>query len=140
MTKPESFIMTSDYASLANDERGTVSLTTTTGITVPPGGQHDFRATTTIGTRNAPIRALMSTSASPGVVVPCESIVITLTVEYAIDGNTYLYTTIANLYRSSPTEIRLEASVSNPLSFNITINGGVQTITADVRTFLSPHE
>lgn len=140
MTKPESFILNSDYATLANDATNTVTLTTSTGILITPGTQHDFQSEITLGQKNAPIRALMNTSAEPSVYVPCESMVVTLTVLYAIDGNTYNYTTIANVYRISSTTIRLEVSVSNPFSFNITINGGVQTITADISTFLSPFE
>jgi hypothetical protein len=140
MTKPESFIFNSDYATLANDAEGTISITTSTGQVITPGSEYTFSSTITLGSRNAPTRSEMNTSAFPTIWIPTESLDLLITVLYAIDGNTYDANTTANIYRSSPTEITMAITVTNPFAFDITINGGVQLVTANVSTFLSPFE
>lgn len=139
MTKPESFILTSDQATLKNDGEGSLILPINGSPSIPPLGSFVYSTESSIGRRNAGIISEMNTNLYPSRWFLATSLFIVLRALYSIDGNTYDFPTTANLFRISPTVLILEARIYNELhDSSIQITGGYQTVTASVRTFLSP--
>ena len=139
MTKPNNFILTTDYGTLKND-----SGTTTLSVTIPNGtifnpsnpvlGVQDAA----VGTKNAPIRARSHTTKNPGV----WSVGTFLYTEYNYTAvglpGTYTGNLYCSLYRPSPGAIRLQVVTEGVTgSPNYTVVGSV-TITFSFTTFLSP--
>jgi hypothetical protein len=140
MSKPESFILNSDYATLKNDATGTMSLSITTGDVIAVGGSKTFETFLDIGTRNASIRAQMSSNRYVSNYCVGTSLQTQIQMQYDIPGSPMIFDDyfVANVERVSPTRLRLYLTIPNPNTFTLTVIGGAQVITADINTFLSP--
>lgn len=136
MTKPQQFILDSDYASLKNDSRGRITLNIPAGAVIPAnGGSVTWSSELEIGTRNATMRTQMESSLYPGQWTPGNMRAIDMNMNYS--GTPSLETGMVSVIRVSPTRIRLYCTHFNFAPFNISVITG-QTVTADVVTFLSP--
>lgn len=135
MTKPQRFILDSDYASLKNDSKGRIALVIPSGAVIPAGGSVTWSSELEIGTRNATMRTQMVSSLVPDQWTPGNMRAIDMLMNYS--GSPSLETGMVSVIRVSPTRIRLYCTHFNFAPFNISVITG-QTVTADVVTFLSP--
>ena len=137
MTKPEAFISSSDYATLKNDNSGTVTLFIPTGDSVPIGGRKTYENFIDIGQKNAGLRVQNATDLYGSQFSPGTTLITYTTV--TIDVFTgVLQTLYVNLERTSPTRLRVYVNIDNNTGLSMTITGPTQTITFDINTFLSP--
>lgn len=140
MTKPTNFIQSSDYASLKNDSKGTVSLYIGASPALALNVTYTYEAFLDIGTVNSPIRCQIRNDIAPNTIYlsPQIQVLLQMTVTGS-GGGVFPYYTTAYIERISPTKIRLACNVyGQTATGTTTITGGFQTITADVVTFLSP--
>lgn len=136
MTKPQGFILTSDYAALKNDNRGRITLNIPAGAVIPAnGGSVTWAQEIELGTQNASLRTQMQSSLRPGEWTPGNMRAIDMTLNYS--GSISTETGMVSVIRVSPTRLRLYCTHFNFAPFNISVVTG-QTITADISTFLSP--
>lgn len=139
MTDPNDFILSTDYGTLKNDSGiTTLSVTISNGTIFNPAnpilGNHDV----SVGTINAPIRARVNTSKTPGVWAVCTFLFSDY--NYTISGfpGTNTGNLFCSVYRPSPGTIRLQVSTEGALgSSDYTVVGTV-VITFRITTFLSP--
>lgn len=135
--KPEQFILTSDYGTLKNDATGTITLSIPSGITIPSGDFREYSNTLTIGTINASTRIQITSSADPSNWTYGNMREVILRIR---DSSSFEYdqSYVVNVERTSSTDIRMYIRIPNLSPFPFTIISGVQTVTADIATFLSP--
>jgi len=138
MSKPESFVLTTDYGTLKNDAIGSMTLTLPPGMVIPAMGQGIYETFLTIGTQNAGIRSRMYFDGFSENWTPAISIVVKLRMFYSIDGNTYDWYTTAIIKRISPSRLRMYVAIQNPFGFFIRTAGSTTTVKAEIATFLSP--
>lgn len=135
-SQPEKFIQTSDYATLKNDASGTISITLTSGTVIAGGGTLTVDATATIGTTSASVRSYMV--ASNASTKFCIGTSLSFKCNITQLGYTYDYSPVANIERVSGSTVRLYCNIINfSPSDTLTISETV-TVTATIRTFLSP--
>jgi hypothetical protein len=139
MTKPKNFNVTTDYATLKNDAKGTMNLVINTGVVIPPGGSYTYETFLDLGTRNAGMRVQMKSSRYGDNWTVGTSMQTKIIDDIAPYGSFDDYF-VANVQRVSPTRLRLYLIVVNFSPVNMTIVGGGQTITAEINTFLSPFQ
>ena len=139
MTLAESFIQSSDYASLKNDALGTGTLSLGASPALALNAKYTYESFFTVGTQNAGIRSQLSTSAAPTIFWSSASMSITLEVTISGGGGvTDLFTT-AYVERVSATQMRLACNIYGiAAGLTTTVTGKFQTVTANVATFLSP--
>lgn len=142
MTKPRNFILHTGYATLKNDDKGSVSVNITTTGVLPYGSYQIFENFIDIGTVNAQIRTQMYRSGDPTNILATNILTVPVQVTVYYEGAP-VYVSTLNLPtvvdRISPTRMRIRAlfySYGHGVSMQIT--GGAQTVTADIVTFLSP--
>lgn len=132
---PGYFILNSDFATLKNDDNGTMTITIAAG-TIAGGATYTVESTSTLGSTNASVRAYMV--ASNASTKYCVGSSMTFAVNVTQAGATYDFSACANLERASSSTIRLYCNIPNfSPSDTLTINSSV-TITAKISTFLSP--
>jgi len=141
MTKPESFILTSDFATLKNDSNVTVSVTVPSSVVIPGSvtavGQYvEYHQDSTSGKQGAISRIQISSSGDSNRIYPAR------TVSWERLGTVggvggFSYSVFAFTYRVNPTTVRCMAYIMNPYSTPLTTAAG-ETITFYVATFLPP--
>lgn len=144
MTKPNSTILASDFASLKNDQRKTVALYIGDSGTLAYGSSKVYEKFLDIGTLNSGLRGQMSSSLYPTVFWASLGILAPVTVTVYYGGSpvdTFAYNLPVVIERVSATTVRLKAIFySYGVGVSMRITDGYQTITADIVTFLSPFQ
>lgn len=139
MTKPESFISNTDYATLKNDSviPGILSVILPGGVILSAGQIYTTSTTLSIGTINASSRIRVASSKDGGAYYAGLSLVATRT--GFISGPVAVpYSVIAYLSRTSPTVITATISTANPYGENMIMAFGDEIFTFEISTFLSP--
>lgn len=140
MTKPKDFIMSSDYATLKNDNSGRLSVTLPSSLNIPAATVQTYTDTVTMGVAGGALRARINSSKGDGwhaypVVVYSSSTGGSLP---SFPGIDIAYDIFVNVHRTSPTQVRLTVAIPNGWGETLSITGLSQTITAHVATFLPP--
>lgn len=140
MSKPESFILNTDYATLANDAGpASVSATMPSGIIIAPNAVYSTFAEVAVGQRNASIRSTISTTKEGNRRYTTMNASVVRT--GFIDGNIQVpYTLLCYLTRVDPTTMRLTVAVWNQNASNLITEFGDETFTARIVTFISPFQ
>lgn len=139
MTKPESFIINSDYATLKNDATTTLSVTIPNSLSLAGVSIYTLTDTVTIGQRGSSIRSRIHSTMRDQWFVANQ-----VTYSY-MSGATHPlwgdlnYDIYVTVNRTSSTQLSLIVTILNGYDEPITINGAGQTITAKVATFLPPY-
>ena len=135
---PRNFISNSDYTTLKNDNKSTLTLVIGNSPVIAVGGTYTYETTAVVGTLNAGVRSQMKTSLAYDIWSSCV-LPITLRATLNTGGGVVVdWYTNAIVERSTSGTVRLFVNIQNPYAFTMQITGGGQTITADVVTFLSP--
>ena len=139
MTKPNNFILNSDYATLKNDNKGTISLYLGSSTVMNYNDKYTYQTSITVGTVNAAIRCQMYSSLAPSTIYSSPQMQITLQATTSGGGGTGPYPATIYVERVSATTVKLICNVYG-IAPGLTqqITGGFQTVTADIVTFLSP--
>lgn len=142
MTKPSDFILSTDYATLKNDDSDTTSVTAPGAVSVPAavgpvGGYVEYHQDLTIGTAGAITRLQIESSKNAGVVYAARTLSIDRT--GTVGGSPANYSIIAFAYRTAPTTLRCQVYISNPNAGTLTTAAGDETFTFYINTFLAPY-
>jgi hypothetical protein len=138
MTKPGNFILTSDYATIANDGQATGTVAVPASVAVPANGSRSFSTDLTVGGQGAATRSRIQSSKIGskfyvGSVLASENTGTVL----GIPGSPY--TTYAFITRINATTARLLVYIPNPYSDPLTSDyGSVETFTFVINTFVPP--
>lgn len=142
MTKPENFILNTDYATLKNDSDDVyITLTVPGSINIGEGNSYSQYVDGVVGTKGAINQITIKHSGYPS-----NSEYVTQALSYyqngTISGNTVVYTMLVETFRVSANTVRLRIFIYNSPGFGI---GGTlvteptqRTIICKVSTFLSP--
>lgn len=136
---PESFIATTDYATLKNDNFGIIQVTFPGGQFFTPGEEKIVTQSIELGTRNASVRSRIASNQSGNRFYACSSLSCNRT--GWTDGAPpppVGYTILGTLVRTSPTTLEARVSVWNPYVGNLAIPAIDEVFTFEVSTFLSP--
>lgn len=136
--KSSKFIQTTDYATLKNDDIGQVSLTIPT-ITLAPGAKYTKSEEIDLGTRGAPLFAIMNSSWYPS--TWCVGNAIFLEVPTVATGgvpNTDPSLCTVVVDKVSPTRVRIYFYFNNITINTLSIQFANMVVTARILSFLSP--
>lgn len=135
------FILSTDYATLKNDNETTVQVTfpgsvIVGGSVLPAGTSMERHTDVTIGAQGAISRIQISSTKDASIIHPARNVYYNRT--GTVLGFSTPYTIVAFVYRISPTTMRCTALVTNPTSDPLTTEAGDETFTFYVNTFLPP--
>ena len=141
MTKPEDFIMNTDYVSLPNDDKDTVAVTIPAGVTIASGSSANYTQDVAVGSKGSYLRVRLNIA---GVTYP-NLTPGTTAVIYQTNGSmpslgvTGLPYAIAILvYRISATHVRIHARIVSTYPATFNCNNPAITATATINTYISP--
>lgn len=144
MSNCNSFIQHSDYKALGNDAEGEVRLEIPDTFSIPAnGGRVVFSSKLDIGTKNAPIICKMSSSKRSGYMSPGMSLVVFADKgEMDVEEFHYIVGIIIGsviIRRINNKTVVLECHFNaGIMPSDVFVSGARQTITAKIRTFISP--
>lgn len=137
MTKPNDFILNSDYATLKNDANGNVTVTLPASFSISGGGIAIYRNTIALGSRGSSFRAYIYSPSTTYNFVG-EYYVNTLLNAGIVSGSTVDVDIFVYVYRSSPTEVGLTVKIPNAYGSTMTLPSMGQSFTSHIATFLPP--
>lgn len=130
MTKPESFISTSDYATLKNDGTATLTITLPASVGIASSTNYTLTSDVTVGTAGASDRAQIHSSR-------LGKRYVTNLLGVSRSGSDP-YTILVSLYRTSATTLRAMVDIRNPYGGTLTTEATAEVFTFYVNTFLPP--
>ncbi|NCU39135.1 hypothetical protein EOL96_08990 [Candidatus Saccharibacteria bacterium] len=133
MTKPESFILTTDYPTLKNDNSGIYTVAVPASIVIPGNSSVQYSTDASIGTQGAISSVQISSTKDSNTWYQAQTCV------YTRNSAGGLYSIAAFVWRVSPTVLRCQVHIVNPYSVPITGEAGAETITFRVSTFVPPY-
>jgi hypothetical protein len=140
MSKPSSFIMSSEYASVGNDGSGTITVTIPGGTTIASGdSDYTVVSTANIGTKaGGNFRCVASSSKGSGYFYGTAFWTVGKGTAGAPVSSAVPYPTRINIYRTSPTQIVVRATVINTFwgTASLTTSVAAETITVKLFTMV----
>lgn len=136
MTKPDSFIVTTYYPTLKNDGVFDATVAIPSSVSVPRNGYVEYHTDIVAGTQGAVASARISSSKDSGIWYQAQTIVYTRMGSDIMGPS--LYSIAAFVWRPSPTVLRCQVHIPNPLSNTLTGEAGAETISFHVNTFIPP--
>lgn len=132
MTKPTSFITTSDYATLKNDAGSSGTVTVPASFTVGAANTKTYTTNLTLGSTGSINRVQISSSKDSNTIYSTGLHARTRT------GSLGAYTIYSFVTRTSATNLQLTCIIPNPYGATLTGASGDETFTFYVNTFLPP--
>lgn len=135
MSKPEQFILTTDYTTFKNDAKGSVTLNMPGGIGIGAGSAYVQVVDIVLGTKNAPIRSMISSSVDSN-----KKYLGSWQTRFrtgTVSGFAATYQVTVSISRISANTIRFELDAFNGQSSTL-VTAGSESFTAYINTFLSP--
>lgn len=142
MPYSERFILTTDFATLKNDNSGNTTVTFPASQSVPAavgstGGYTIFTSDLTIGVQGALTRTQISSSKDSN--IPYTVRRLSYQRSGIVSGSPASYTIDAFTFRLNANTIRFQVMVMNPYSSALTTATGAETFTFFINTFLPPY-
>lgn len=134
MPKAESFILTSDFATLKNDDTKSIDVVLPASVVIAPGTLYNVSADLTIGAPGAEQRVKVKSSR---IGAKYFTGMFNSTWEGTTPFGPAIYTSYARAIRISPTVVRCIVTVPNPYPDPLT-TGISETFSFIVNTFLPP--
>lgn len=137
MSKPSNFIMSSDYASVGSDGSGTITVTIPANTVITPA-EYDYSVvgTANIGSKSGGnFRCVASSSKGSGYFYGTAFWTLGQGWAGAPINSAVPYNTRINIYRTSPTQIAVRATVINNLYPAATLTTSAQAETITVKLF-----
>lgn len=135
--KASDFIQTSDYATLKNDAKTTLTVTLPATASIGASSVGTWTSTTTVGVPGSSIRARISSSVGSTVYM-MNTVAYSSSTGATVSGMPIGYDIYATVHRVSATQVRLSVFIPNPYGDTMNITGLARTITAVIATFLPP--
>lgn len=136
MNNAEDFILTTDFATLKNDDAGTISVTIPNVTSIPAATVYSWYNEIEVGAVGSSVRAVIYTDKD------IRKFYSTTLFHYytggTVSGSPTLVGINCFLHRTSKTTLRLTCFLQNPYGSTMTITGLSQTVTANFVTFLPP--
>ena len=139
--KSKKYIMTSEFATLKNDEIIEVALQIPDRFVLPPFKTITFETFVRVDTKNALARVIMKSSKEPDIWRPGKNFLIKFMKNVAILGAIESGATVS-IEQTSDKTVRLFCSMTNTAAINepTEVYNASQTIIAKIATFKSPFE
>lgn len=136
MNDPNNFIVSTDFATIKNDDSdSTLSVTIPSSVVVAANSIYTQTSVVTVGSAVSNIRARIKSSKDGRWVVGASlSMLRTGTNAFGPAS----YRTLVTVTRESATQVRLTAFIRNADPDAVTTASGAETFNAEVSTFLSP--
>lgn len=133
---PNKYILSSDFATLKNDDNAEVSITFPGSVAVATNAIKSYSADVTVGSTGACLRARVASSKDSTKWFSCPALQLTRTgIE---SGSPVPYGIFGSLSRIDATTVRVYAVVYNPYAGTLTTESGDETFYFRINTFLSP--
>jgi hypothetical protein len=142
MVKPSQFILTTDYATLKNDDADSTSVTAPGAQVVPAavgplGGYLEYHTDLEVGVQGSITRLQISSSKQSNIVYSTRTLSLDRT--GTVLGMPAIYSVVAFTYRVGPTTLRCQVYIQNPNADPLTTEAGNETFTFYVNTFIPPY-
>lgn len=134
MPKAESFILTTDFATLKNDNTKSIDVVVPASVVIAPGTLYNVSSDLVIGVTGAEQRIKVKSSR---IGAKYFAGMFNVTWEGTTPFGPAIYTAYARAVRVSPTVVRCIVTIPNPYPDPLT-TGISETFTFIVNTFLSP--
>lgn len=134
--RPEEFILTTDYATLKNDDSGTFQLVVPGSMSIGSGTTYTNSIDITLGSDSVNTRSQINSSRASTVWVAASQVDFPRT--GTVGGSPSPYTLFTIITRIGTNTLQISASIFNSNVGTLTTQSGAETITFDIRTFLSP--
>lgn len=140
MTKPSSFILNTDYATLKNDGKARVTFIIPASVAIPSSGTYSYIATTdvTVGSKGAVTRTSINTAVEPSTWYSGSYLKIIRQGTHTVFG-TYIYTVHIYLTVDSVGVVTANLLIQNDSGTGtLTTEASTRSVTIDIATFLPP--
>lgn len=134
--RPEEFILTTDYATLKNDDSGTFQLAVPGSMVIASGGTFSSSMDVIIGDDSVNTRSQINSSRASTIWVAASQVDFERT--GTVLGSPSPYTLFTTINRIGTNTLQLAVAIQNNNIDPLTTQAGDETITFDIRTFLSP--
>lgn len=134
--QPEEFILTTDYATLKNDDSGTFQLVVPGSMAILSGGFYSNTSNVTLGFKSANTRSQINSSRSSTIWTAASQVDFART--GTVLGSPSPYSLFTMINRVGDNTIEISVLIFNNNANTLTTQSGAETITFDIRTFLSP--
>lgn len=138
MSKPDNFILNSDYATLKNDARNSASVTFPGSQSIGANVVRSYQSTINLGEGGSSIRSRISSSKDSNNWYACTSIYYIRT--GTVSGSPATYDLRGVITRTSPTEVTVIAAVLNPYGSTLVTASGDEVLSFLVNGFLPPFD
>ena len=142
MSKPNNFILNTDYASLKNDAKGSVTIIVPANIVIPASGTYTYidYKDVEIGRKSASSRVQISSSRLGNDMYATLMLYTTGKGRIIVDGSTYYtdYLITSFFTRINDTTVRASVYIPNQTPYTLYCENTVETIKFNINTFLSP--
>lgn len=132
MVKPSLFILTTDYATLGNDDGTTISVTAPGFQPIGAGATLTYSTDVVIGAKASLNRIQISSSKDSN--TPYE----TLSLSFLRVGSPSPYNIVAYAFRIDTSTLRCQIIIPNPTGAPMITEAGDETFTFDIDTFIPP--
>lgn len=136
MTKPSNFIMTTDYATLQNDDGTSTTVTAPGSASVPGSSYVEYHTDLTIGAQASINRVQIASSKDSNTRFATQALYYLRT--GTVGGVATPYNILAFAYRTSATNLRCQVYIPNPNLTTLTTASGNETFTFYIDTFIPP--
>lgn len=137
MPKPNSFILTTDFATLKNDDSSSTTVVAP-GLAVVPGSSYlEYHSDLGIGVQGSITRIQISSSKNSNIIQLTRNVSGSRT--GTVLGFSTPYSIYAFVYRLDANTIRCQAYIPNPYADPLTTEAGDETFTFYINTFLPPY-
>lgn len=134
--QPEEFILTTDYATLKNDDSGTFQLVVPGSMNIASGGVYSNISNVSIGGDSVNTRSQINSTRASTIWVAASQVDFQRT--GTVSGSPSPYTLFTSINRIGVGELELRIAIVNVSIDTLTTQAGDETITFDIRTFKSP--
>lgn len=136
-SRPSQFIMSSDYSTLANDDRGDVSVTFPGSQAVTAsGGIKSYTSDIELGSLGSSTRWRIASSKDSNKWFVGAQVLYNRT--GTVSGSPASYSILATVTKSSATTVTVIAVVNNPYGATLTTEAGDETFQFHINTFIPP--
>lgn len=134
--RPEEFILTTDYATLKNDDSGLLSLVVPGSMSLGSGAVYSNFTDINLGGDSVNLRAQINSSRTSTIWTASSQVAFNRT--GTLGGMSVPYTLLSAIDRIDVGTLRVSVGMFNPYPGTMITQAGSETITFDMRTFLSP--
>lgn len=134
--RPEEFILTTDYATLKNDDSGTFQIVVPGSFNIGSGSSYYNPTDIILGSDSVNTRSQINSSRSSTVWTAASQVDFQRT--GTVGGSPAGYSLLTSINRVDNDTLRIAVNIFNVYAGTLTTQSGSETITFDIRTFLSP--